>query len=293
MRLRFSRAFTLVELLVVMMITGVIGAAFMVFFKPAVESYFDASRRARLTDQADTALRRMGRDIRSAVPNSIRSANSQCFELVPTSTGGRYRKEPDIVNDSGPDCAPSSTCSAPLDVSQATTVFDVLSPLSPLPAPNDWVVVGNQNTNDVYMASSPTRAQISSTSASNYGTVRINIVSKQFPTGYDGGRFTVVPNNNGAPAVFYVCDNPGVDGSGNGTGTLFRLTREFVENYPAACPATAGGAIVATRVRSCTFIYNPNQGETQQSGFVWMALEIAEAGEAISLSYGAHVDNAP
>lgn len=290
---RFSRAFTLVELLVVMMVAGVIGAAFMVFFKPAVDAYFDASRRAKLTDLADTALRRMGRDVRSAVPNSIRSPGNLCFELVPTSMGGRYRKEADTVNDSGPGCAPSSTCSAPLDLSQPTTAFDVLSPLASFPAPGDWVVIGNQNTNDVYMTSSPTRAQIASTSATDFGTRRMSIASTQFLTGYDGGRFTVVPNNGGKPAVFYVCENPGVDGSGNGAGTLYRLSRGFVETYPSACPATAGAAIVATRVRSCNFIYSPNLGETQQSGFVWMELEIAEAGESISLSFGAHVDNAP
>lgn len=290
-----ARGFTLVELVVVIAITGIIAAMVMVFFRPAVDSYFDTQRRANLTDMADTALRRMGRDVRSAVPNSIRTPGNQCFELVPTSGGGRYRMGPDTVNDSGPNCTPSATCSAPLDITQPATVFDALSPLTSLPAANDWVVIGNQNTNDVYAGTD--RAAISAVTTPNasYGQHRLTFASTQFPSGYDGGRFVVVPDNGGNPALAYVCS--GADGSldaqGNGKGTLYRVARPLVAAYPAACPATAGAAILATHVRSCNFIYDPNQGATQQSGFVEMQLELAEGNEAIALSYGAHVDNVP
>jgi len=80
--------FTLVELVIVIVITGIIAAAIAVFFRPTLESYFDARRRAGLSDMADTALRRMVREVRRAVPNSIRQPNSQCFEFVPSRMGG-------------------------------------------------------------------------------------------------------------------------------------------------------------------------------------------------------------
>jgi MSHA biogenesis protein MshO len=51
--------------------------------------------------------------------------------------------------------------------------------------------------------------------------------------------------------------------------------------------------VVASQVRSCNFVYDPNQGATQQSGFVWIDIELARAGEALHLSMGAHVSNAP
>ncbi|HYC42834.1 MAG TPA: type II secretion system protein [Noviherbaspirillum sp.] len=295
MKHRKYEGFNLVELVIVIAITGVIAAASVVFFKPAIDAYFDSSRRAELTDFADTALRRIARDVRSAVPNSIRSPNNQCFELVPTSAGGRFRTDPDTVNDSGPNCVPGPGCSAPLDLTQPATVFDVLSPLSSVPAVSDWVVIGNQNTNDVYAASSPTRARITAVATPNvnFGTQRITITSTQFPAGYDGGRFTIVPNNGGSPAIVYVCSNPGTTSNGDGTGTVFRVARAFDATYPTACPDTTGGAVVVTRVSRCNFVYTPNQGETQQSGFVWMELELAEKGESISLSFGAHVDNVP
>ncbi len=266
-----SQGFTLVELILVIVIMSVMAATLVVFFKPAVEGYIASRSRADLTDQADTAMRRMVRDVRMAVPNSIRIPNASCFELIPTSGGGRYRMAPDTINGS----------SMPLDTSTATTAFDALT-LSSNPSIGDWVVVGNQSPNDVYGGSN--RAAITGVSvpAGTAGASRIAVASTQFPIGYDGGRFTVVPSSQGA--VFYVCSG----------GTLYRKRNYgFNASYPSACPATTGADVLATNVSSCSFVYDPNQGATQQSGFVWMQLELTRSGEKAHLAMGAHVDNAP
>jgi MSHA biogenesis protein MshO len=297
-----SRGFTLVELVMVIVITGIIAATGVVFFKPVVDSYFAAQRRATLTDLADTALRRMGREIHTAVPNSIRWPNNQCIEMVPTSTGGRYRMASDTINDTPTPlpCTPSATCSAPLDITQPVTQFDVLSPMSVTPSANDWVVIDNQNVNDVYTAGT-NRAAISGTSTVSLkdsngiatNVTRISISSTQFPSGYTGGRFTVVPNNGGNPSVVYVCSGTGIDTSGNGTGTLYRVTRAFNATYPASCPSTAGGSILVTNVQTCNLVYNASQDGTQQSALVWMQLQITQSNESITADYGVHVDNVP
>jgi len=277
-----SRGFTLVELIMVIAITGVLAASIAVFFKPAIDSYFDTRRRADLTDIADTALRRMGQDIRHAVPNSIRSVSASCFQLVPTTTGGRYRMASDTVNDapSPLPCNPSASCSAPLDTSTATTVFDVLSPLTAMPAVGDWIVIDNQNTTDVYAGTN--RAQITNvaTPRPSDGLQRISINSTQFSSGYDGGRFVVVADN--AQTVFYSC-------VGN---KLYRSIATFSANPATTCAATTG-AIVATDVASCTFVHDPNQGATQQSGFVWMKLVLNRSNESATLTHGVHVSNVP
>ena len=272
------RGFTLVELVVVITITGIMAASIAVFFKPAVDAYFDARRRAELTDTADTALRRIGRDVRRAVPNSIRIPNPNCFELVPSKAGGLYRRASDIVNAN----------SDPLDTTGSDGSFDVLSPLAVSPAVGDFVVIGNQNTNDVYTGT--TRGTVSAPWASPpapggaaVGVGRITLTpATQFPAGYDGGRFQVVDKLE--QSVFYICD---------GAGNLMRLVRPFNAAYPAACPGTAGAVPLATNMSSCSFVYNPNQGATQQSGFVWMQIELTSGGEKIALAYGAHVSNVP
>lgn len=276
-----QRGFTLVELIVVIVLTGIIGVSITVFFKPTIDGYFDAQRRAGLTDQADTAVQRMSRDVRSAVPNSVRTAGDQCFEFLPTSAGGRYRMATDI----------DRTDSKPLDITGPVTEFNVLSPLATTPAVGDWVVIGNQNTNDVY--SGVNRSAITDVSTANaaVGQATLKVNSQQFPPGYDGGRFVVVPNNGGAPAITYSCTGAGVDAAGNGTGVLSRVSQGFSGTAPTTCPS--GGAVLASRVSRCRFIYASNHGATQQSGFVWMELELREAGEAVSLASGVHVSNVP
>jgi MSHA biogenesis protein MshO len=291
---KLRRGFTLVELVIVIMIAGIIAATLTVFLRPAVENYLASRARADLTDQAETAVRRIVRDVRVAAPNSIRTPGAQCVEMIPTSSGGRYRSGPDTVNDAV-SCT-ASTCAASLDTTQATTAFDVLTPLAATPAVGDWVVVGNQNPADVYAGLN--RAAITSFAAASpnpaFGRHRIVVASTQFPLGYDGGRFSIVANSQ--RAVFYVCSGADgtLDASGNGKGTLYRLMNYgFNAAYPAACPSTAGADVLATRLRSCSFVYDPNQGATQQNGFVWMQLEVARNNESAHLAIGAHVSNAP
>src|SRR6266850_4952370 len=67
-----ERGVTLIEMVIVISITAIIAGAVSVFISRPVEGYADAARRAELTDIADTALRRMTRDLRTALPNSVR-----------------------------------------------------------------------------------------------------------------------------------------------------------------------------------------------------------------------------
>lgn len=288
------RGFTLIELVVAIVIFGVMAATLTVFVRPAFEAYLATRERADLAAQAGQALARMQADMRAAVPNSIRTPGVHCIETLPTRGGGRYRRAPDTVNDSAPGCNPGNDCSAALDTTQATTVFDVLTPLNPPPAAGDFVVVDSQNPGDVYAGSNRAVIAAVTVPAAAFGRHRLTVASTAFPAGYDGGRFVVVPASQ--RAVFYVCSGADgtLDANGNGRGTLFRLSNYgFNATYPAACPATAGGAVLATQVRSCRFIYDPHQGATQQNGFVSLQLELARHGETASLVFGAHVLNTP
>ena len=49
-----------------MVVTGIIAATIVVFFRPAFNIYLAVGRRAGLTDLADTALRRMSRTCSAA-----------------------------------------------------------------------------------------------------------------------------------------------------------------------------------------------------------------------------------
>lgn len=267
--MRKQRGFTLVELIMVMVITGIIAATLTIFLKPAIDSYVDTKRRTDLTELADVALRRLAADVRRAVPNSIALHSPTCFRLVPTTAGGRYRLAPDI-----------SAASSWLDPTAPTTSFDVLSPLATVPAAGDWVVIGNQTAGDVYAGTN--RAAIDAVEgASAVRRHRIVLAgAKQFPAGYEGGRFVVVADAE--QSVFYSCVG----------GVLYRTVAGFAADPAAICAATAG-AQVASDVAACSFVYDPNQGATQQNGFLWLRLALSRSGESLNLVHGVHVDNAP
>ena len=217
-----ERGFTLVELIVVIVVTGIIAAIFAMQIGPALQNYLAVGRRANLTHMADTALRRMVTEIHGAVPNSLRlmqsaNATSTCLEMVPSSGGGRFR----TAADSQWDQANSANPSRPLDVNVPVTVFDVLTAFTNQPNQNDFVVIGNQNTANVYdgtsrgIVDSVVALPASSNGSPTPGNSRVTLkTQKQFPYGYEGGRFYIVPNS--LQAVSYVCDSAGLDGTAPG-----------------------------------------------------------------------------
>lgn len=88
-----GRGFTLVEMIVVIAIAGIVASMLLLFFMKPFQEYVDMRRRAELVDTAESALRRMARDLRIALPNSVRVTNSStgfALELLPIIDGGKY-----------------------------------------------------------------------------------------------------------------------------------------------------------------------------------------------------------
>lgn len=280
---RPREGFTLVELIIVIVLLGVLASGFMVFFRPMIDGYFDARRRADLTDIADTALRRVAQDVRRAVPNSLRIIDSTaCLQLVPTVGGGRYRKDIYLADDGETSC-PAGDCAAFPDVSAPAgdpVSFDVLlasfSGASNALQSDDVVVVNNQNGDDVY--DGPSRAAVTAVASvpnALFGIQRVTLAANPMAGGYDGGNFQVV---RGEPSVIYTCTG----------GRLRRSVKSF--DKETACPAD--GHVLATDVHSCEFLYAANMGG-RQSGYLWMTLVLERGGESVSLAHGVHVDNVP
>lgn len=234
--MRNAKGVTLVELVVVIAILSVIGAMVAIFIRRPIEGYADAARRASLTDEADTALRRMTRDLRLALPNSVRvDGTGQFVEYIETTGGGRYRAE------SGTGGSGNNI----LDFTATdTNGFDVLGPLPTLATGNQIVVYNLYNTGTVSNAySGDNRAALSSIAAPP-----IAITSKLFPEPSPAKRFHVVSG-----PVTYGCIG----------GQLLRYSGYAYNTSQVAPPAGATTtAVLATHVDTtspnpdrCQFVY--------------------------------------
>jgi MSHA biogenesis protein MshO len=264
--------FSLIEMIIVIAITGIVGSMVALFLRVPLESYVAQDRRARLTDTADTALRRMARDIRLALPNSVRvtAAGSVVYlEFLATRSGGRYRAQ------GGGDI---------LDFTAADGSFDVLGPAIEMRA-GDSIAVYNLGIPGADAWAVGTPGDTLAAYAGPTGNVtNIAIASRQFPLASPGNRFQVVEG-----PVSYVCDP--------GAGTLTRYWGYApAAAQPTAFAAATPRALLATRVSApagspCSFDYQP--GVTERGGLVSMTLSLSLAGETIRLHANTQVSNQP
>ena len=82
-----QRGFTLVEAIIVIVITGILAVVAARFIDRPIQQYLDLGRRAELADGANSAIRRMSRDLHLALPNSIRQSNANCVEFLISKNG--------------------------------------------------------------------------------------------------------------------------------------------------------------------------------------------------------------
>lgn len=90
-----TQGFTLVELVMVIVVLGVVSTVTTTFLGTGATMYADASERDRLLSQSRFAVERITRELRNAVPNSVRvSTDGRCLEFIPLLSAGRYEVVP-------------------------------------------------------------------------------------------------------------------------------------------------------------------------------------------------------
>ncbi len=284
------RGFTLVEMVVVIVITGIIGGMVAVFIRAPVQGYVDSARRAEMTDIADTALRRIGRDLRTAVPNSVRipvAANSTYIEFIPTKDGGRYRVSP---TGGGGECG---TAGDDLDFTAPDTCFEIVG--SPITfVAGDQIVVGStQSDGSLPYKSAAAGGVMRPIASGGVGPQQVVKMTSTvaFPASseLDGHRFEVVPADQ--QAVTYACTGTlgPLDANGDGQGALTRYWAYGFINPQSASPGGTS-SILADKVSACNFVYNTSNA---RDSLVAVSLTITRGGESVNLYHEIHINNIP
>jgi MSHA biogenesis protein MshO len=285
------RGVTLIELIIAMVVMGIIAAVAIYFLYP-VRQAADITVRAELTDIADNALQRIGREVRLALPNSVRvSGGGTRVEFLATRTAGRYRSDVGSVS-SGTDCPAEGGHAAPdadqLSFDAADTCFKSLGVVldaSTIAALSDFLVLNNYGPGfagqDAYEASPLNRVQIQ-TRTVEAGRLRITLppATTFQRTLHDspGRRFFVISG-----PVTYECAG----------GQLKRHSGYTI----APSPTLPAGVLIADNVASCSFDYD-SSSVAPQIGLLTLRLALTKslsggASETVSLYHSVHVNNVP
>jgi MSHA biogenesis protein MshO len=287
---RSAQGFTLVEIVVVIAIAAIVTGFSAVLIREPLLAYNDVARRRELVVAAETALERLARDVRRALPNSLRVApGGRVLEYLDVTEGARYRAEANA----------GLTHPAPGDVFEIgpETSFNVLGRFAalsftygtPLPAGARLVVypTGASLWTDAATGANPgviTPAATSITVQNDGDEDQLQLsAAHQFSLQSPQRRVFIVSG-----PVTYIC----VPAS----GTLTRYSSYAVSaaqpTDPTVAPlASAQAARLSDRVASCSFDYQP--GTPTRGGLLTVTLGLASGGEQIQLLHQIHVENVP
>jgi MSHA biogenesis protein MshO len=279
-----------------MVLVAVILGATIYFIYPLRQAV-DLTTRAELTDIADNALQRIGREVRSALPNSVRVDPSRQFlELIPVRESGRYRSEP---SGAGCDASTDTAGSDELAFDVSDSCFKSIGMLASAGTitTSDFLVLNNYGAGfagqDAYATSGTlNRARVLGAIQQGTARERINFAASTFSRALHdspGKRFFIVNGNSSTSLpepVTFACSGQ-------------TMTRHWGYPMIAAQPTVFGSgssSLLAANVSSCFFDYQANAAP--QVGLLTLRLTLSKsvsggATETVSLYHAVHVPNVP
>lgn len=272
-RARRERGFTLVEAVVVMAVTAIIAGTMVLFIRRPVQGYVDAAGRAELGNAADLGLRRIAREVRLALPNSVRVksvGNDVLIELIPSKAGGAYCKADAVT-----------VCDANF------TVLGGMPSGSNAIVAGDYIVLFNLGPDisgyDAYAGAN--RAKVSVTPTGN--TVQLEGGNPFGAEAFNNATRYVV---TGAPVTFRYTYGAA------GKGTLTRYWNYgFAAVQPDPATLNASSALLLDNVVG--FSADSTALANRRSGLLSLVVTLAQpasgGSEQLTLVYQIHTDNAP
>jgi len=300
-----ERGATLIELVLAMVVVAIIVTAVSFFLTPLRQST-DLALRAELSDIADNALQRIGRDVKLALPNSVRltsSGSASYVEFLALRDAGRYRADTGSIaggtaceqDDATLSVADNDQLS--FDLSPGERCFKTIGRIAnPGTVTNsDFLVLSNYGpgfaNQDAYEAGAANRTQIDAAISSEANRDRVHFAQTPFARALHdspGKRFFIISG-----PVSYVCDPAAGTirrhwnyGGGSGSTPVASQPTSF---------ASGSSALIAENVAGCAFSYSD---VGPQLGLLTVQITLRRqlfdgTAESVSLYHAVHVNNSP
>jgi MSHA biogenesis protein MshO len=255
--MRRQRGFNLIELVVIIVVIGALMAGTAAYITNSVTAYNAVARRDQLTSLGRVTIERIVRDLRTALPNSVRVSNN-CIEFLPILSGSTYLSLP---------------------VDSAGTSFTAADFTLPAYSGAAYVVVYPYNQTPLYAQSNPgSLVTFSAKAGTPISTVTLGS-SFRFAHHAPHRRFYVV----NAPISYCVL------------GTNLNRYRGYSLSAAQATPPSASAELVAENIQLndsgvvVPFRYTP--GTLQRNAIVALDFRFLIDGEWIRLSHEVQVRN--
>ena len=278
----------MVEMVVTMTIISIVAATAGIFIVHPIRAYIAVTQRADLIHVAEITMRRIERDIKRAIPNSVRvNSTGKSLELLNTVGGFRYRA-----------AAPNA-----FNIAPNLTAFNILGKF-----PNDMLGSNGYRVVVYSLGSYGTSPDDPTPGANVYGVAAAGVhiitpigtaVTLTSGTTEDNVLFSgsAVQFSYESPQKrVYFADTPVTYLCNESSGTITRLWDYDIQaiqpNDANSIPlSVAKSAVLADKIQSCEFSYDP--GSEQRNATVTIKLNVSDGNEVISLLHQVEVDNAP
>jgi MSHA biogenesis protein MshO len=266
-----SAAFTLVELVMVIVVLGILSTGTVRFISNSAQGVVDSAERQALASSATIAIEKVLREVRRALPNSVHTfedGGNSCLELVPILHSSEYVSIPTAV---------------------AAASFNVIKFPSASGTESGYVAVYPNSFNSVYATN-----QAVSTTLATAGSV--NVATELQLILFDGATTYRFPTASPRKRLFLVSQP--ISFCEDASGRLWRYQNYgFNLDSTSSIPTSGSNRIlIADSLKTNSLSFNILPAQLQRNAVVRMSLVIERGGtstEQVDITQEVQLRNVP